>query len=126
MRMCIGSWNARGQSEDDVIDIMKMLLQFGSDIREVDCDGRTLLHEIVVSDTMHNTRIIAFLVEMGVVNSCDVQGMSAGELARADTWDDNLIGVAFSDFVDTLFYTPSKRRKSCQVNDGASRVDKEL
>ena len=106
--MCIGV--GRGQSEDTMIDIMRMLIEGGSDACEVDCDGRSLLHEVVISETMYNTKIIRFLVEMGVPDSVDSQGMSAGELARADIWD-SLIGPKFSQLIDALFYTSCKRQK---------------
>ena len=108
LRMCIGGM---GQGEDTIIDIMSMLIQGGSDVREVDCDGRTLLHEIVLSDLMMDHKIlIGFLVEMGVPDSHDAQQMTAGELARSNIWDSH-IGFEFSRLIDSLFLGSRKRQK---------------
>jgi ankyrin repeat protein len=110
LRMCVGG--GLGKDEDIVIDIMSMLIQGGSDVRELDCDGRTLLHEIVLSDVMMNhQKLIGFLVEMGVPDSRDVGGMTASELARANIWDSH-IGQEFSMLIHRLFTGSRKRQKT--------------
>jgi ankyrin repeat protein len=66
----------------NLLSIIKILWQHGADIHAVDMNGRTLLHHIAVSDPPWNMHIVHFLVNHGVQDLEDNNGVTAGELAR--------------------------------------------
>jgi len=88
--------------QHNAVSVVRLLIQHGADVLAVDFNNGTLLHTMVTCETMRNLPLARFLIENGVRDSVDINGMTAGDLAKSDDFD-NRPGVSFAKSIQRMF-----------------------
>jgi ankyrin len=92
--------------QHSAVDVVRLLIQYGADVLAVDSNNGTLLHTMVTCESMRNLPLARFLIENGVQDGKDIDGMTAGDFAKS--YHDHM-GTIFSKHLQRMFAEHKQR-----------------
>ena len=92
--------------QQNAVPIVRLLIQYGADVLDVDSNNRTLLHTMVAWETTKNLPLARFLIENGVQDNKDHGGMTAGDFAISEHPHE---GVRFAKRIQPMFKEHQRR-----------------